>query len=154
MARETLQGWAKRFVADLNVDGEAIPLDRALRRHLPAISRLRADGLTWESIAAAIRQAGGRRRNGLPFTAAQVRADVSRMTRRRSERETSHPRSRFAAGAACPVGIEGAVSKPAHRSLIDPLQARPHAAPASPTSVADDVSDAELMRVRARLTRT
>lgn len=154
MARETLQGWAKRFVADLSIDGEVIPLDRALRRHLPALSRLRADGLTWASIAAAIRQAGGRRRNGMPFTAAQLRADMSRMMRQRSKTEMSHPRSRGSDGAARPINIEDAALELARQPLVDPVQARPHAAPASPQSVTDEVSDAELMRVRARLSRT
>jgi len=152
MARETLQAWAKRFVAELSIDGEAIPLDRVLRRHLAALSQFRADGLTWTSVADAVRQAGARRRNGMPFTAAQLRADVSRLSRNLGTSQPSPARSPSVARQSPAVGGGGS-SDPVKQPPLVRAPARPREAP--PISpVSDDVSDAELMRVRARLTRT
>lgn len=156
MARETLQAWAKRFVAELSIDGEAIPLDRVLRRHLAALSQFRADGLTWTSVADAVRQAGGRRRNGMPFTAAQLRADVSRLSRNLGTSQPSPARSPSVARQSPAVGGGGGgggSSDPVKQPPLVRAPARPREAP--PISpVSDDVSDAELMRVRARLTQT
>lgn len=152
MARETLQAWAKRFVADLTVDGEVIPLDRALRKHLLTLFRFRNDGLTWTSIADAVRQAGARRKNGKPFTAAQLRADVSRLSRAQAVGERSHlgmsavvQRGPTASDGGRPVPVRAA-------SVVRTREPLPASAPTPAAS--DEVSDAELMRVRARLDRT
>ena len=81
MKRETLQQWAKRFVADLCVDGEAVSFDGAIREHRETILRFRAERLKAKSIVRAITQAGGRREDGQPYSEGQFRISVSRISR-------------------------------------------------------------------------
>ena len=84
MDTKEIEKWARKFVADLTMGGEAVPLDRVIARHLPTIASLRAAGLTWGAIGALVARAGGRRRDGRPISADQMRADVSRQLRRLS----------------------------------------------------------------------
>ena len=84
MDTNEIEKWARTFVADLTMGGEAVPLDRVIARHLPTIASLRAAGLTWRAIAALLARAGGRRKDGKRISADQMRANVSRQLRRRS----------------------------------------------------------------------
>lgn len=149
MARETLQAWAKRFVADLSVDGEPIAFDRVLRRHLANVDRLRSQGLSWLSIANAVTQAGGRRRDGRPFSPAQFRADFSRLAR--GQPVASAARVRPPPQDREPRALDRghAPRRPAPVAM-PPVQAPP----AHHVASGDELSADELLRVRARLTRS
>lgn len=81
MKRETLQQWAKRFVADLYVDGEVVSFDGTIRKHHETILHFRAERLKAKSILRAITQAGGRREDGQPYSEGQFRIAVSRIRR-------------------------------------------------------------------------
>ena len=84
MDTKEIENWARAFVADLTIGGEAVPFERVIAAHLPSIASLRAAGLTWSAITAFLARAGGRRTNGKPISADQIRADVSRQLRRGS----------------------------------------------------------------------
>jgi hypothetical protein len=81
MKRETLQQWAKRFVADLCIDGEDVSFDGTIRKHGETILRFRAERLKAKSVLRAITQAGGRREDGQPYSEGQFRIAVSRVKR-------------------------------------------------------------------------
>jgi hypothetical protein len=81
MKRETLQQWAKRFVADLYVDGEDVSFDGTIRKHIEAILRFRKERLKAKSVLRAITLAGGRREDGQPYSEGQFRIAVSRINR-------------------------------------------------------------------------
>jgi hypothetical protein len=64
------KSWAETFAAQLKVDGERVPFERVLARHLDEISRMRStSGLTWRSLASLLIRAGARRADGSPISA-------------------------------------------------------------------------------------
>ncbi len=83
MNDEQIERWAVQFAADLRVGGERVPLDRVISRHLGAFEDLRAKGLTWRVISTILTRAGARRASGNPIGADHLRADVSRLSRRK-----------------------------------------------------------------------
>ena len=91
MERTEIDLWARSFVADLQVGGEAVPLDRVLARHLQTLNELRTYGLTWSAVASIIARAGGRRASGRPISPDQLRANVARLRKRHTRDVTSPP---------------------------------------------------------------
>lgn len=98
MNKTKVDEWAKSFVADLRIGDEAVPLDRVIARHLVMLNELHQYGLTWSSIASIIARAGGRRANGRPISPDQLRADVSRLLKRRMDMATIAAPTRGSAG--------------------------------------------------------
>lgn len=96
MDEQDIESGLKAFVADLEVGGQRVPIDRVIRTHLALFEGLRAMHLTWPAIATLVVRAGGRRRDGGPISADQIRADVGRLLQRRNER-SSHPDEMLAA---------------------------------------------------------
>jgi len=86
MDTREIEKWARRFVADLTLGRQSVPLERVIAGHLPMIASLRAAGMTWRAIAALLARAGGRQRDGRPICADQMRANVSRQARRLAAR--------------------------------------------------------------------
>jgi hypothetical protein len=84
MRDHDIDQWAQKFAADLIIGADRVPFDRVVRRHLDDINRLRGTGLTWASLAAALERAGAVRSGGRPYTPDQLRADFSRLKRRRN----------------------------------------------------------------------
>ena len=82
MDKSEINKWLAGFVSDLTVGGERIPLDRVIEARLAGLQSLRDLGLTWQAIATMIARAGGSRSDGTPISAAQLRGDVARLTRR------------------------------------------------------------------------
>ena len=71
--------WAKMIERDLLEDGERVPFDRVLQRHLDATQTLRERGLTWSALARFLMKAGARRGDGQPYTADHLRVSFSRL---------------------------------------------------------------------------
>ena len=67
MDAQDIEAGLKAFVADLDVRGQRVPLDRVIRAHLMLFEALRALRLTWPAIAAFVMYAGGRRKDGGPI---------------------------------------------------------------------------------------
>lgn len=84
MPDNDIDQWARKFAADLIIGSDRVPFDRVVRRHLDDINQLRGAGLTWSSLAAALERAGAVRNGGRPYSPDQLRADVSRLKRRRN----------------------------------------------------------------------
>lgn len=156
MDKAGIDKWAKSFVADLQVGGEAIPLDRVLARHLDTLSELRAHGLTWNAVASIIARAGARRGNGRPISPDQLRANVARLRKRRPNGETSvlHTPDRTTSAAKRP---ESRKMPPASRppALDEKAARRPAHLPAKRTSphskeISQDDIAAALSRIQAK----
>lgn len=79
-----LRSGLEQIAADLTVAGEPVAFDVVVDRHLPLFLQARAAGLRVPSIAKLLAQAGAKRPDGVPFTADQLRASLSRATRRRA----------------------------------------------------------------------
>jgi hypothetical protein len=76
------KSWAETFAAELNVDGERVPFDRVLARHLDEISKMRSmSGLTWRSLTSLLTRAGARRADGGLISADQLRVGHARLVR-------------------------------------------------------------------------
>jgi hypothetical protein len=84
MRDNDIDQWARKFAADLIIGTDRVPFDRVVRRHLDDINKLRSTGLTWASLAAALERAGALRSGGRPYSPDQLRADVSRLKRRKN----------------------------------------------------------------------
>ena len=93
MTKDEIDEWAKDFAGALSVGGERVPLDRVIASRLAAFQVLRKDGLTWRAIAAILTRAGARRKDNLPISADQLRADVSRLLRHRQASIKAFPPS-------------------------------------------------------------
>ncbi|MER0240390.1 hypothetical protein [Fulvimarina sp. MAC8] len=161
MARETLQDWAQRFADDLVVDGEAVALDRVLRKHLDSLTLFRSQGLNWGSIARAVAKAGGRRSDGQPFSEDQIRGSVSRLVRAGRKHETATPRRHFR-GKESPDELTSQQKKPPDQGrprgdmqkALTPLPRRP-SSPASVSKSGDmEISADDLAVVLARIKRS
>lgn len=82
MAPSDAKSWAEGFAAELVVDGEHIPFERVLARHLDAVTKLRrAAGHTWPGIASMLVRGGARRPDGGLISADQIRVGYSRLVR-------------------------------------------------------------------------
>lgn len=73
-------------------EGERVPFDRVLGRHLEATEQLRARGLTWIALARILGRAGIRRADGKQYSADHLRVSFARLQR--------DSRGAIAAGAA------------------------------------------------------
>lgn len=89
------KAWAETFTAELSVDGEPVPIERVIARHLNALGELRGLGLTWGGIAGLLVRAGARRGDGKLISADQIRVSYARLARSRSEPERSIKRQRI-----------------------------------------------------------
>ena len=159
MDKETIQNWGERFTADLEVDGERVPLDRVIAAHLPVVECLRARGLTWRAIAAIITKAGGRRANGRPISPDQLRADVSRLIKRQTRKTDvasimpAPPGRSLDEPAVAPrtVSVRRPALSPPRATVAKTLLTQ-SAPPASMTSGGSkDVSDSDIAAALARL---
>jgi hypothetical protein len=82
MALSDTKSWAEGFAAELIVDGEHIPFERVLARHLDTITTLRKTaGHTWPGIASLLVRAGARRSDGGLISSDQIRVSYSRLVR-------------------------------------------------------------------------
>jgi hypothetical protein len=82
MAPSDTKSWAEGFAAELAADGEHVPFERVLARHLDAITKLRkAAGHTWPGIASMLVRGGARRPDGGLISADQIRVGYSRLVR-------------------------------------------------------------------------
>jgi hypothetical protein len=82
MAPSDTKSWAEGFAAELIVDGEHIPFERVLARHLDTITTLRKTaGHTWPGIASLLVRAGARRSDGGLISSDQIRVSYSRLVR-------------------------------------------------------------------------
>lgn len=152
MRRETLQQWAKRFVADLYVDGEALSFDGAIRQHREAIMCFRAERLKAKSILRAITQAGGRREDGQPYSEGQFRISVSRISRemaslaaRNASTKGPQPRRR-SAGETKPRLTKQQTSHDQSQRPSTPQRRPPGAA--STRDISRDEIEAALLRLK------
>ena len=78
------KAWAETFTAELSVDGEPVPIERVIARHMNALGELRSLGLTWRGIAGLLVRAGARRGDGKLISADQLRVSYARLARSRS----------------------------------------------------------------------
>jgi hypothetical protein len=148
----TPKSWAETFAAELTVDGEHIPLERVIARHLDALKEFRRLGMTWSGIARLLVRAGARRADGKLISAAQIRVSYTRLSLPRSESRPAATRLRTVPKIEAP-------------SLIAPPSdpaAAPAAAPPPPLAPPSDrgdiaggdtkeVSDSELQSALMRL---
>jgi hypothetical protein len=82
MAPSDTKSWAEEFAAELVVDGEHIPFERVLARHLDAVTKLRQSSRhTWPGIASILVRGGARRADGGLISADQIRVGYSRLVR-------------------------------------------------------------------------
>jgi hypothetical protein len=160
------QDWARKFAADLTLGGERVPFDRVLRAHAPTVAVLRAQGLTWASLARLLGRAGVRRVEGKPYSADHLRVAFQRFSRGGSaaNNQLIKPRS-----VAAQTGL-GSPPPSRHKQHHTPqvplrgatpveLQARAAAVITTsntPDGFSDqkDISDEELDSVLSRLNRS
>lgn len=155
------KSWAETFAAQLKVDGERVPFERVLARHLDEISRMRStSGLTWRSLASLLIRAGARRADGNPISADQLRVGYARLVSHAAKGAANLPptitsqiiRQRGSANPQSAPVAELPMSPP-------PPAAIPTAAdkilpkPQSPSIADEDVSDHEIALALARLTK-
>lgn len=161
MDKVSIQLWAERFVAALEVGGERVPLDRVIAAHFDELQTLRASGLTWRGIAAILTRAGGRRANGRPISPDQLRADLSRLAKRRAAATATPPLPSSSSVLMTlppstpveprPPAQPQARSRPtATASLMPPASQ----APLIRSAGAKEVSDTDIAAALARLKRT
>lgn len=146
----TPQQWTAALREDLTVDGENIPFERALRRHLDGLVALRARGLTWPSLANLLRKNGVTRQDGRFYSADHLRvaydrlmrnssasADSKSLPQRMEPRSDAFPKQRRAARStrvATPIQpVVGTTRRPENDK---------------------DISSEELARIAARLNKT
>jgi hypothetical protein len=107
MDRAEIDTWAGDFIADLQVGGERIPLDRVLARHLDMIGPLLSHGLTWND------RACWRAPNGRPISPERLRANVERLQKRYTK-------------DAQPTGWRGSsLRPPCHKKAVDAWSCNP-----------------------------
>ena len=148
----TPKSWAETFAADLMVDGEHIPLERVIARHLEALKELRQVGMTWSGIARRLVRAGARRADGKLISAAQIRVSYARLTQPRSEPPRAAKRQRTVPEIEAPPLIAPPSDEPST------LAATPRAQLSPPVDHADisggetkDLSNSELQSALLRL---
>lgn len=148
MAAKDEKSWVAAFVTDLRIGEEHIPLDRVIDRHRERLNALRAQGLTWPSIARTLQKAGARRKDGTLISADQLRAEVSRLNRRKKSANLHVPDSTRPAPEplkAPPRRLSGA------NSTLTSISVQPQPAPASASGKA--VSEDEMSRILKQLNR-
>jgi hypothetical protein len=161
------KSWAEIFAAELVVDGERIPFERLLARHLDAVTKLRkASGHTWPSIASMLVRAGARRSDGGLISADQIRVSYARLLHQKTlAKQILEPEpevradttSRKSAGASAASG--GLPASTRHRNRPAIVQARvpdvPHDFPSSITDALsdEDVSNDEINSALERLSK-
>ena len=159
MKRETLQQWAKRFVADLRVDGEDVSFDGTIHKHIEIILHFRAKRLKAKTILRAITQAGGRRGDRQPYSEGQFRIAVSRCARKLKGRAGQNVRaqpiqrrrrrsvaSQTAKPRPAPQTPRGQRSKPS-------FSTQEHPSPIPDAMPALDVSPDEIAAALSRINR-
>lgn len=160
MAPSDTKSWAEGFAAELVVDGQHIPFERVLARHLDAVTKLRrAAGHTWPGIASMLVRGGARRPDGGLISADQIRVGYSRLVRHallesqqreldrgttensvhRSPHRKPAPRSAQPPGHRVPTG-----SKPTRSSTVQP---------AFNTSSDEDISGDDIQSALERLSK-
>lgn len=160
MSPSDTKSWAEAFAAELAADGEHVPFERVLARHLDVITRLRkAAGHTWPGIASMLVRGGARRPDGGLISADQIRVGYSRLVRHaelesqrcdldritgenavhRSPRRKPQPRSAPAAGHKFL-----ATSQPTQSSAIQPT---------FHTSFDEDISGDDIQSALERLSK-
>jgi hypothetical protein len=85
MDKATAERRAAEIAKDIDGPLGRIPLERIFSRHIDFFSDLKAAGVTWPQIAALLNRAGISRKDGMPMTAAQIRATISRILAPRNE---------------------------------------------------------------------
>jgi hypothetical protein len=156
------KSWAEIFTAELVVEGERIPFERVLARHLDAIAKLRTtSGHTWPSIASMLLRAGARRSDGSLISADQIRVGYARLVRnaKLSEEQTRDKRksSKRISGRQLREPPASRGTAPAQdQELVAslpkaPRAIRPHSSDFSTDS--KDVSGEEITSVLERLSK-
>lgn len=82
MDKSTARELARKFVADCSGPIGPLPVQRVLRSHLQFFAALRHAGSTWDQIAALLRSEGLTSKNGGPVSAAVLRAQYGKESRR------------------------------------------------------------------------
>jgi len=147
------KSWAEIFAAELVVDGERIPFERVLARHLDAVTKLRkASGHTWPSIASMLVRAGVRRSDGGLISADQIRVAYARLLHQKTlTKQILEPEpevrtdttSRKSARTSAPGGGPPASTRPRNRPAIVPARV-PDASHTFPSSIPDALSDEDV----------
>jgi hypothetical protein len=159
MAPSDTKSWAEGFAAELAADGEHVPFERVLARHLDAITRLRqAAGHTWPGIASMLVRGGARRPDGGLISADQIRVGYSRLVRRA---ELESQRRDFksvtkSTGHRSPRRKQQPRSAPAaeHWSLTTPQPTQPSTLqPTFHASFDDDISGDDIQSALERLSK-
>ena len=143
--------WAARIGRDLHEDGERVPFDRVLLRHLQATEAVKARGFTWTALARFLSKAGVRRADGEPYSADHLRVSFARLRK-------DGPQQMKLSEAAVPDAVGPFPPSPKTRSQ-DELPAK--ATPSSRRTVRlngagstpKDVSQDEISLAAARLKR-
>jgi len=146
----TPQQWTAALRDDLTVDGENVPFERALKRHLDGLVALRARGLTWPSLANMLRKNGVTRQDGRFYSADHLRVAYDRLVR--NSDNASHGKS-LSRGLA----PQSKASAKQHRIVGSKQVATPSGATVGnsrPPQDDKDVSSDELARIAARLDKT
>lgn len=91
MDNQTPQQWADELREALTIEGESVPFDRVLKRHVEALTALRSRGLTWPSLANILRRGGVQRPGGRPYSADHIRVSYDRLIRGMQSEACSPP---------------------------------------------------------------
>jgi hypothetical protein len=124
-----------------------------LASHLAALQSLRSSGLTWSAIASIIARAGGRRKNGRPISADQLRVDVTRLAKREALVKTARPSSVLntaikVEGQPARSSTKGVSSRRVLHAETSPSLEKPFETAAR---LPKDISDAEIVAALARI---
>jgi len=132
MVSSDAKSWAEKFAAELVADGEHIPFERVLFRHLDTITRLRQSaGHTWPGIASMLVRAGARRPDGGLISADQIRVSYSRLIR---QVEIAGQQQQSSHATVARSGSKKSVAKVTPRKAVQsPQSARAKSSPARPT---------------------
>lgn len=160
MAPSDTKSWAEAFAAELVVDGEHIPFERVLARHLDAITKLRQSaGHTWPGIASILVRGGARRPDGGLVSADQIRVGYSRLVRHALLESQHHKLDRSPAETSVRRSprlkrTPRSTQPPKHRILTEPTPTR--SSPIQPTfstSPDEDISDDDVQLALERLNK-
>ncbi|RYB06601.1 hypothetical protein [Lichenibacterium ramalinae] len=139
---ERLRRDAAALGGSRNKDARSSGAMALVRAHLAEIERLRAEGITWTDIAAALAAQGVRRRDGGPISGRRLTALIDSIRRQDAKRQKAMAR-RISRGDLVPA--------PSARSSPAPQPLRPSGhPPAEPTTPTPQHRTAEQMR-RERL---
>ena len=146
MNNQTAQQWADELREALSIEGENVPFDRALKRHLDGLTALRSRGLTWPSLANIFRRSGIQRPDGKPYSADHIRVSYDRLTKN-TPPEADGPHS--------PIGRVRA-EQPLQEATKagDRRKPMPELRPHTTRPDSKDVSDDELALIAARLNKS